>query len=222
MVDQFREDPLPKDISSVSRIESIPNMAEDLKQPETEAQNFAALMQGGPGESGNAATKTAPISPFDLAQIGAKPITTPSMQTLVDQTSGLHNSLSTVQNQLSTPGLSLKSSQKYLVQSKLSDVNTHLRAANTKLGVNAPEVQMPKGSGPLAQYLGYINDGMNQLDTAKQQLAQISSRGTSSLSPADFMLLQLKFNKAQQELDFTSTLLTKSIEGLKTIMNVQI
>jgi flagellar hook-basal body complex protein FliE len=170
------------------------------------------------------ANKVTAVSPFDLAGIGAKPIAAPNMETLMHQASVAQNTLNTVHGQLSYPNLKLKASQKYLVKNKLMDANNHLRAANAKMGISpeaAPVAATTKESGPIAQYLGYVTDGMNQLEAAKKQLGTISAQG-SNLSPAEFMLLQLKFNKAQQELDFTSAVLGKSIEGFKTIMNVQI
>lgn len=220
------KEPLPSDISSVSKIEAIPDVGDEQKEIGSEQQSFSSFMQGKEMDATKSPTKTQAISPFDLAQIGAKPITTPNIQSLVEQSNLVQNTLKDVHTQLSTPNLNLKSSQKYLVKNKLSDVNAHLSAVNAKLGIPPQETQADlshsKASGPISQYLGYVTDGINQLESAKTQLANISSRGPGSLAPAEFMLLQLKFNKAQQELDFTSTLLAKSIEGLKMIMNVQI
>lgn len=218
--------PLPGDASEVTKIESIPSMGEELGHLEDQTQNFAQIMQAKEAEAAKASARTPTISPFDLAQVGAKPIASPNMQTLMDQTNLAHKTFSTIQDQLSTQNLKLKPSQRYLVKNKLSDVNTHLRAANAKMGIPplepSEEPSPSKASGPIAQYLSYVTDGMNQLSAAKKQLGEISSRGPNALSPAEFMLLQLKFNKAQQELDFTTTLLAKSLEGLKTVMNVQI
>ncbi len=218
------KNPLPSDIESPSKIEHIPDVGDEQRDPGTQSQSFSSLMQGKEPMAPNATPQVQPVSPFDLAQLGAKPIMTPSVNTLIDQTNLAQRTLGTVQTQLSYPDLKLKSSQKYLVKNKLTDVNTHLRAANAKMGIPPREAQedmATKGQGPIAQYLGYVTDGMSQLEDAKKHLSTLSQQG-SNISPAQYMLLQLKFNKAQQELDFTSAILAKSIEGFKTIMNVQI
>jgi len=228
MADPINEqEPFPSDVSSTSKIEAIPDTFDEHQEVGSKDQTFAAMMQNkqpaaGQMPSSNQVTAT---SPFDLAAIGAKPIAAPNMDTLMQQANVAQTTLNTVHGQLSYPNLKLKASQKYLVKNKLMDANNHLRAANAKMGI-APEASpeaaaTTKESGPIAQYLGYVTDGMNQLEAAKKQLRTISAQG-SNLSPAEFMLLQLKFNKAQQELDFTSAVLGKSIEGFKTIMNVQI
>jgi hypothetical protein len=214
---------LPGSTTPSSKIEAIPSMGDERRGVGDDAQqSFSSLMQPKETDVTKMAPKVSNVSPFDLAHMGIKPIGSPNVNTLIEQTDLLHGSFNTVQNQLSYPNLKLKSSQKYLVKNKLTDVNAHLRAANAKLGISPSEAPPEmKGAGPIAQYLGYITDGMNQLDSAKKQLGAISAQG-SNVNPAEYMLLQLKFNKAQQELDFTSTVLAKSIEGMKTIMNIQI
>ena len=220
--------PLPSDFSSTSKIDAIPAVGDEQKDLGNQENSFASLMQNKGMQPAQASPKIEAVSPFDLAGLGAKPIAAPNTSSLMNQTRSVQSTLETIHGQLSTPNLKLKSSQKYLVQNKLTDVNNHLKSANAKMGISPGASQedlvssKPTGAtGPIAQYLGYVTDGMNQLDAAKQQLSSISQSG-KNLAPADFMLLQLKFNKAQQELDFTSAILGKSIEGLKTIMGVQI
>ncbi len=224
------KDPLlPGDATSPSKIEAIPDIGDERQGIGEKDQSFAALMQNKEPAASQMVGKTTAISPFDLAGLGAKPIAAPSVETLMHQTMTAQNTLSAVHGQLSTPNLKLKASQKYLVKNKLMDANNNLRAANAKMGISpsaSPEQaaamkESGAGTGPIAQFLGYVTDGMSQLDQAKKQLGAISAQG-ANLAPADFMLMQLKFNKAQQELDFTSAVLAKSIEGFKTIMGVQI
>jgi hypothetical protein len=218
--------PLPSDISSTTRVEAIPDSGDEQKDLGTQDKSFANMMQNKEQQTAQMTPKVETVSPFDLAGLGAKPIASPNMDTLMSQANSVQGTLGGVQDQLSTPNLKLKSSQKYLVKNKLTDVNNHLSAANAKLGLpplekNESSAAANSSSGPIAQYLGYVTDGMNQLEAAKRQLGNISTSG-KNLAPADFMLLQLKFNKAQQELDFTSALLGKCVEGVKTIMGVQI
>jgi hypothetical protein len=219
----YEKPDLPGNVTPTSKIEAIPNIGEEHQGVgDNPQQSFASMMQSKEADVSQMAPKVSNISPFDLAHMGIKPVGSPNVNTLIEQTDLLHGSFNTVQTQLSHPNLKLKSSQKYLVNSKLNDVNTHLRAANAKLGIPPSEApQASKGTGAIAQYLGYIADGMSQLDSAKKQIGVLGSQG-ANVNPSEYLLLQMKFNKAQQELDFTSTVLAKSIEGIKTIMNIQI
>ena len=69
--------------------------------------------------------------------------------------------------------------------------------------------------------MNYLADGQQQLASAQRQLQSLKAKG-DSLAPADFLLVQVKLNKAQQELDFTSVLLANAVSGFKTLMNVQL
>jgi flagellar hook-basal body complex protein FliE len=222
-----KTDPLPKDVDSTNKIEALEPLGEDQHGIGSEAgSSFASIMDAKKEASSLQLSGQGPsaISPFDLAKSQTKPISTPNVDTLMTQVDLAHSTMSTIKTQLSHPNLELKPSQKYLVKNKLSDANANLRAANTKLGVEPKmpeEIEPSKASGPISQYLNYVTDGISQLNAAKRQLSTISAQG-ANLSPAEFMLVQLKVNKAQQELDFTSAVLGKTIEGFKSIMNVQI
>ena len=108
------------------------------------------------------------------------------------------------------------------MKNKLVDANTNLRAANTKLGANVPAEPDPaKFSGPLGKFLGLLSDGQAQLTSAQKELQNLKDKGTS-ISPGDFLLIQVKMSKASQELEYTSVLLSNAVQGLKTMMQVQI
>jgi hypothetical protein len=42
------------------------------------------------------------------------------------------------------------------------------------------------------------------------------------MSPGDFLLVQLKLNKAQQLLEFSSVLLSNAVSDIKQFMQIQI
>jgi hypothetical protein len=191
----------------------------DSGPPASPGQSFENFMKpkgaGSPGQVQGAA------SPFALAQ-GQALATTPTFDTLVSQTVAAQTALGGVQTQLTTPNLKLKASQKYLLRNKLSEADAHLRSANAKMGVEpGPEPQLPAGSGPIQKFLAFVNDGQAQIDSAKEQLNKMKERG-ESLSPGDMMLIQIKINKAQQEIEFSAMLLSKAVDDIKTLMNVQI
>ena len=214
------EKSITDDINPTERIGAIMPVSAGEEKLATSTQSFASYMENA-SVSQSAAGKPQMISPFDLAsQTPKSGIVSPNLATIQSSMNLAQNTLGDLQSQLNNPNLKLKASQKHLVQNKLEDVNINLQSASGKLGV-APVESSSSGTGPLAKYLNYVSDGMNQLQAAQNQIAHLQEKGTN-LGPADFLTIQLKLNKAQQEIDFTSMLLSKAVEGVKTLMNVQI
>ena len=212
----------PDDIIKQEKVSSIIPIGGNPEELATSTQSFASFMQNAaPGAKAPATAQM--ISPFDLAHTGQQgPAGGPTVDSLLAQIQLSQNTMGDIQNQLSYPDLKLKSSYKYIVKNKLSDATDNLRAANAKLGGNVPEEGLQtQGTGPLSRFLGYVTDGMNQMTAARQQLSDMKSKG-KNLTPGDFLLIQIKLNKAQQELDFTSVLLSKAVDDFKTLMNIQL
>jgi len=66
-----------------------------------------------------------------------------------------------------------------------------------------------------------VADGQQQLNSAATQLRNLNSSG-QEINAGEMLLIQVKLQKAQQELDYTSVLLGKAVELVRTILNVQI
>lgn len=171
---------------------------------------FDTLMQGGT----QAATGAAPTPGSPAISSPSAP---PTAASILAQATSLQQGMTTVQGQLNDPNLSLKRSQAHLVRNKLGDANTAIRSAATRLGVEAPPTT-PSGSGPVARFLNYLNDGQNQLAMVQKQLVTMSKSPTG-MNPADLLYVQVKMNLAQQEIEYSSTLLGKVMDSLKTILN---
>jgi hypothetical protein len=214
---------LPGDLEDPGRIfasEAIDaGGKESLSVP---TQSFSSFMQQGAANPMAAAGKSPMISPFALMQ-GQVPIaTTPSMNSLLTQVNSVQSTLGDINSQLNTPNLKLKASTKYLVKGKLSDANDNLRTFNAKLGAHVPaEPDVSKFSGPLGRFFAYLNDGQAQMEQAKKQLEDLKDKGTN-MSPGDFLLVQVKLNKAQQMLEFTSVLLSNAVSDIKQLMQIQL
>jgi hypothetical protein len=207
----------PGRIFETSPIGSSASEKEGLAVP---TQQFSSFMkQGTPMET---AGKSSMISPFALMQ-GQPPLAqAPTLDTLVSQVNNAQSTLGDINSQLNTPNLKLKASTKYLVKSKMADANDNLRTFNAKLGAQAPEEpDISKFTGPLGRFFAYLTDGQNQMEAAKQQLQNLKSQG-SNISPGDFLLVQVKLNKAQQLLEFTSVLLSNAVSDIKQLMQVQL
>ncbi len=186
------------------------------------SQDFSSLMKPDQGGSLTMVGNKVTMSPFDLAK-GTPPIAqAPNLNTLTNQINSAQSTMGDLNKQLNYPDLKLKSSQKYLLKNKLTDVNSQLRAANGKMGAQIPpEPVATKFHGPLGKFLGYLSDGQAQLESAKNQLQSLKDKG-QQLTPGDFLLVQVKMNKAQQELDFSSVLLSNAVQDFKMLMQVQI
>ncbi|MBS0605025.1 MAG: hypothetical protein JSS60_08355 [Verrucomicrobia bacterium] len=214
---------LPGDVEDPGRI--FPTKAIEAGEKEGMAvptQSFSAFMKPGAATPLATAGKAPMISPFALMQGQAPLATTPSMSTLLAQINTVQSTLGDINNQLNTPNLKLKASTKYLVKSKLADANDNLRTFNAKIGADTPpEPDVSKFSGPLGRFFAYLNDGQAQMESAKQQLQSLKDKGTN-ISPGDFLLIQVKMNKAQQLLEFTSVLLSNAVSDIKQLMQVQL
>lgn len=145
----------------------------------------------------------------------------PTLQSVVQQMNAASGVLGDVKNKLHTKGLKLKKSQKQMVQQKLSDANENIRAASKQAGAEVgepPDIHQKKN--PIVKFLELVADGQTQLDNATHMLHDLGK--SKELKPADFLIIQAKLQKAQQEIEFTSVVLGKAVDMLKNIFSVQI
>jgi hypothetical protein len=181
----------------------------------TGSNSFAEMMQ-------SPATMTqssqAP-SPMNILP-GTKPISGPSYDTMQTQLVQSGSNISDMQQQMNTPGLRIKPQDKEMLVKNMTNASSNLRAANTKLGIN-PGPSPEPAEGPFGKFLSLINDGTAQIASAKQRLANISSSG-GTINPAEMLMVQVKINQAQQQIEFSSILLSKVVDDFKQLMNIQI
>lgn len=187
-----------------------------------EEGRFASYMQKEETPPGSTSKVTGP-SPMELAAQGKlAPGKPPTMQDIQTQMSSVSSSLGDIKNQLHTPGLKLKQSQKYLMRNKLDSANQYIRGAASKMGVDVGEPPDTKGmKNPITKFLAMVTDGQNQLNSAAQQLNNLNSSG-QSISAGELLLVQVKLQKASQELEYTSVLLGKAVDIIKQLFNIQI
>lgn len=210
---------LPEDVGSTEPI--FPTQPTGLPgRGEVPGQSFASVLQGTPTPM-QAAGKSSQISPFDL--VAGQPLThNPSPETIHTQLQQVRGTLNDVSNQLSTPNLPLKPSQKQLLKSKLLDANGHLRSANEMMGAQIPKpVDPSKFKGPLGRFFGWLTHGQMLMESAGARLHQMGSSG-KPLNAGDFLAIQVKIGQAQQELEFSSVLLANAVQAFKTLMQLQI
>lgn len=206
-------DKIPESISPKGGIESEKPLSQPPSTFESYMQDTGAGVRGMPP---SAAPPTQGMTPLP-----ASTNIPPSFSTLNAQAKVAQDSLGQVGQQLNTPNLKLKRSQTHLLKNKLQDSNGYIRQAGSKLGVDAPPLKMPPGSNAIGRFLAYIGDGQDQLLSIQQKLKQLTAEGTE-LRPGDMMFIQIKMSQAQQEIEYSSTLLGNVISSIKTILNTQL
>lgn len=208
----------PKDIDDVGRPQPTLPIGTGGKQ--LPSGEFKSIMEGTQGS--NLGKTTGQQSPFDVMQSQSLAASGADVKTLLAQVNTAQTTLGDLNNELNTPKLKLKQSQRWLLKQKFSNANAHLRSANNKLG-NPPSApfEEPKEGGPIVKFLSYMTDGQHQLRLAHQKLGELNATG-KALNPADLLLIQIKLAKAQQEMEYSSVVLSKAIDDMKTLMNVQL
>jgi len=204
----------------VSRLDPLKGIGEDPKMgtpTSSPGKSFEEYMQktGQPP-----ATKTSALSPFELAQ-GQTPLAAASFDSLLSQVKSAQGMLGDISTNLNTKNLKLKQSQRYLLRNKLTDANAHLRAANVKLGAEIPDTPKTSGGGIIGKFLDYVAEGQANLMSANQQLLNLKGKG-DTLKPADFLAVQLKLAHAQQEIEYASIMLSKTVDDIRMMFNVQL
>lgn len=193
-------------------------------EPQTSARSnpttdFQSFMQGSQSAQ-TAASGGANVSPMDLAK-PSQQTAAPTFQSLLAQSNTIQDSLGTVQDQLNTPNLKLKRSQAHLLKNKLNDANGYIRGAAAKLGVDTPPMKTPSHASVTERFMAYINDGQEKMNSIQEKLDEMMGKG-EDLNPGQMMLVQVKMGQAQQEIEYSSTMLSKVIDGIKQIFNIQL
>jgi len=181
--------------------------------------DFQSFMQG-TGSNPTAASGGQMPSPIDLAK-PSQQTAAPTFNSLLAQSANIQDSLGSVQDQLNTPNLKLKRSQAHLLRNKLTDANGYIRGAATKLGLDTPTMKAAAHPGATERLMAYINDGQEKMLAIQQKLDDMMGKG-EQLNPGEMMLVQIKMGQAQQEIEYSSTMLSKVVDGIKQIFNIQL
>lgn len=147
----------------------------------------------------------------------------PSAEQLVAQTQSVVNQIDTLKHTLSKPDLEIKNSVRTLLNNKLSHVDDNLRVALDKAGLEytPPEAVAAASENPIQHFLGLLTHSQYQLEHLANDV-QLMHANRAEITPANMLLIQIKVGFIQQEMEFFTSVLTKSLESTKTIMNVQI
>ena len=158
------------------------------------------------------------ISPMELSSKTQIPPTPENLLTQVDST---NNIIGDIQGKLQTSKLKLKNSHQRLLDNKLSQSVNHLQKAADNLGAKKVNIPVSEDDRPIAKFLGYLSGGQQQLIEAKKKLQEMQAQG-KKLSPSEMLLVQVNLSQAQQQIEFSSVLLSKVVDALKQTLNIQL
>ncbi len=113
----------------------------------------------------------------------------------------------------------LTSMQKHIehADSSLKEATSAVRGV--EVGSLAPPSTTEKP--PMVKFLKFLTDGDNRVSTIIDDISKLDLKG-QKMSPQLLIAVQIKLGFVQQELEFFTNVLNKSLESTKTIMNVQI
>lgn len=205
------------------RLDPIKKIGEDKQAggPTPQPGSFESAMEKAAQQT-NPAAKPGSVSPMELAQ-NQTPLTQgPTFDSLLSQTKSVNGMLGDINTNLQTKNLKLKQSDRASLRSKLTNANSYLKAANTKLGAPVTEeAPAAAGGGILGKFLGLVTQGQSNVAAAQKQLLDMKGKG-ASLNPGDFLAIQIKLAHAQQEIEYASMMLANTVSGLKTLFNIQL
>lgn len=151
-----------------------------------------------------------------------------STQSLLAQTEQVISKIDSIKETLETPNASIKSpTHVKLLENKLSHIDESLKIALSKAGLELtpdagqPKVPLVDQKNPIERFLGLLTDGQWQLDKLGQELTVMGSQN-KEISPVNMMAIQIKVGQIGQELQLFYSLLSKGLESVKTIMNIQV
>ncbi len=207
----------PEDVSAFGKIEPTDPKGglagKGIPQPDM----FNAFLNG---TQAPAETEATGISPMELAQKNP-PMEKPTVKSLLEQMNTSEETLQTISSQLHTPQLKFKRSSEHLLNNKLRSAQKSVSAAGERMGAAMPEAKDMTGPTPFERFISFAAHGQDQYAAVKNQLGKMASQ-PGMMNPADMLLIQVKLAQAQQELEYASALISKSVAAIKETLNIQI
>lgn len=209
--------------SNIQPSKSLPSSEEQATPSKSGGQSFESYMQPEQGSSAKPSGESQEVTPFDLAG-KAQPIATPTMESVLAQVNSNSSLVGDLQNEFQNnkDKLKLKQSQKYLLRNKLKSANQKIRTSAQTAGVDpgaAPNWAAKKN--PIEKFIGLLGDSQLQLSKTQTMISNLRDKN-GMISPGNLLLIQTKLAKAQQELEYSSVLLSKAVDDIKQMFNIQI
>lgn len=211
--------------------DAIPNQMPDDGASDSSGESFEKMVGNLPGPKTGA--KPSPMSvaqgaqpSMQSGQVSAENLMA-NMQKVLGQMQGL-------QAGLQTPNLKLNARTRRLLDAKLKRTKDNINYIHSKVNVG-DEDDLDQDDAPQAisssdddnkksigKFLGYLTDGQSQLENAMQNVSNLKNKKDPGLMMENIFGMQVKLYRAQVEIEFSTAVLQKAIDDLKTLMNVQL
>jgi hypothetical protein len=116
----------------------------------------------------------------------------------------------------------IKPSYQKLLRNHLSHIDDNLKIVSTKLGVESPAATPAVSStNPIEKFISMMTRSQQEMKNVRSSLDEIQASG-KPMDPGTMLAIQVKTNLISHEIELFSNLLNKALEGIKTVMNIQI
>jgi len=117
----------------------------------------------------------------------------------------------------------IKPSYQKLLKNHLQHIDDNIRIASSKVGIENPAgsaVTDAKAANPVERFINMLTSSQAKMKNLQKSVDVMAASGT--MNPGQMLALQIKSNLISQEMELFSSLLGKALEGIKTIMNIQV
>lgn len=217
--------------NNIGPSDAIPNQMPD-EESGGDGSGFESVVKNMP--SAPTGSKPTPMTvaqnaqpSMQTGQVSAENLVT-NMQQLLDQMQGLKSGLQ-------TPNLKLNARTRRLLEAKLGRTSDNIKFVHSKVNVGDEDAEqrskaqfvVPKAgddenSQAIGRFLSYLTDGQSQLESAMQSVSNLKNKKDPGLMLENIFSMQVKMYRAQVEIEFSTAVLQKAVDDLKTLMNVQL
>lgn len=217
-------------IRGIEELAKQANVQKIGKQPESaNKEKFDALMAkdmaGKEVSQTEQVDKKANLEEVVRTKQAIGPLEEMSKQSILDRTKATLTTIdeikSKLKQRLSTEQLTIKKSYQPQLRNKLTHIEDSLRVALMKAGAEAVEPSPTVAVNPVERFLGHLSHAQHQLESLGSYVEAMQN-AESELSPASMIAIQMKVHTVQQEVEFVSNIINKTLEGMKTILNIQV
>lgn len=228
------EDKVEK-ISGIEGLSSVGKVAqsEDIERVAPNKEHFDALLNNNPQNDGRIAVELPELSHQkaqfieQIRDVGGQVdlLRRKSPDEILAQTKDVIAQVDDIKVKLRAPELELSPGDQLAMRNRLSHVDEKLRVVLDQVGgeYTPLEVKEAKASlqKPVERFLGMVENAESQLKHVFNQVGDVAGNN-GTLDPSAMLMIQVKMGFIQQELEFFTSVLNKSLESTKTLMNVQV
>lgn len=202
---------------AVSRVESKWDLANSSAAPKTTLVAAEDLVP-----------KLSPIDQMSISSHRIERLKPVTVDQIVEQAEDLRSRIQApiaqIQDvQKTQPDVRISGAHEALLTDKLIHVDSSIKTALNKVGVEvtASEIHQTMGQKPLVKFLNMLTNSDRQLYTLVGEINSLQGP-KAHLTPEKLLAVQIKLGFVQQELEFFSNVLNQTLQGVKTVMNVQV